>query len=1132
LNVTKKGPQMKLLKLVESAAEYVRGNNVASVASPGGGLWDGAGRSGGSGGVVGTISNTSSAADAVVLGSLSSSGGSPNDQQRDGYSSALGMLRSTEDLRMPTATTAIPIAGSSSGAFLSVPLAGSPLLVEDSQTLMRDWFGDHAIGAFTPSLTSPYSEVFGAASAAAGPENAALLSTTVGMALEQSNNSLGAAHQLRASTGPGATPAAAAANPAAVAAAAAAAAASVGASLVGTTLFVFGIPAAAMIDLGRIRDFLRQHFERFGQLANVEVTHGTNGWPSSALVEFGHKDSAAACMREVDAGLPSGKIIVDGHSLVIRWWQATPARFDGDNNAVYSPRAGDDAKSPPQQPQQQSGAQQQSAQQAQAAPQAAPATQQQKPTLASHLAMAKKAGLNGSTGGEGTNAPLLAAPPVAVPPSPSAGSNGASNAAADGDDEDDGDSQQTDSLNNSTDFVGELDGSGGAGFPYNGEAFSNASTDFTQGPPHLRRRRALQQLFNELVRRDAHCVPEDHEILTEFGFMDLAAYEARVAAGASVRIASYDALSEALLFQAPLALVVKPSAAHTMVELSHADDMTRTWAPDSNSRDMCETPASSGVSVLVTDGHDLYARCGPLEFAANGTPRVGGAAAFEKIAAADVVFDSACDAVQQIAVAASGVAGALDARVVAALGLDSRVKVDAFLELYGFFLCAGSLLTERRADGRLAVSAIAFESVKQSEFDWLCAGLPQLLAPSQWRVEVAASAVVRRTVVLVDDAWVTFFAAEYAHKYCRDDVCEDQDDACDGDVDRAAVAAPAVAGGVQQAKKLKVADVGAARLAAQAASNVALRAAEPVSAALPPLGFDAVSSVAGSFMAPEKLRRAKWCAQWVWTLGQLELQRLVAGMQRASGGKSGAIRTASARFRDEVLRVLLMAGYAARFRCEQRCGATVRGAVARHDVWCVCWSAPSDAGAEAQSGCFPSLFKAGGEIRKRQFTGRVWCFTMPAGFIWARRAAKDASGAVVKASRALLLGNCAPHHHPCSAMAAKRIFAECTGLSFEDALQLQFFDVVKAIEACPDLFSISYVPDGREGINEKKWRFRANWPVKPRKPSTRVRSSVQSKTGGTGSKTAGSGGANGGSGGAGGGSGGKQQPTKQREPWE
>jgi TBC1 domain family member 10 len=36
----------------------------------------------------------------------------------------------------------------------------------------------------------------------------------------------------------------------------------------------------------------------------------------------------------------------------------------------------------------------------------------------------------------------------------------------------------------------------------------------------------------------------------------------------------------------------------------------------------------------------------------------------------------------------------------------------------------------------------------------------------------------------------------------------------------------------------------------------------------------------------------------------------------------------------------------------------------------------------------------------------VWCFTMPSGFIWVRRVAKDEHGVVTEASRPLITGNC------------------------------------------------------------------------------------------------------------------------------
>jgi hypothetical protein len=521
LNVTKKGPQMKLLKLVEAAAEYLRGGGgggAAPALSAGAGVsnvWDSAASrtSSNNSSSNNNINNNGSSSDNVGAADVSGNGNAQllqqqQQQQAPGSYSALALLRSGDDLRMPSATTAaMPMqGGASNGAFMSLPLAGSPLLVDDSATLMRDWFGDNAVGAFAPSLVAPFSEVFNAASNAAGAENAALLSTTVGMALEQ-NSPVPYGTSLHSSS-------------------------NVGGGSTSNSLFVFGIPAAAMVDMGRIRDFLRQHFERFGPLANVEVTHGTNGWPSSALIDFVHKDGALACMREVDAGLPSGKIIVDGHPLIIRWWQATVPHADAahvnhvavDNNNTKTVQLQQHQQHQQQQHQlqqqqhvlqqqqqqhaqqhhqlqQQQHAQQQQQQQQQqqhVQQQPAPAAQQQpavvaapvpqvqvqqqqqqqqqqqpkqQPTMASQLS--NKKGLSVSVDS--------VAPPAA---------------AASPDVDDDEGTSGGESLNHSTDFA-DSDGNGN-------DSVSAASTDFSQGAPHVRRRRALQQLFNELVNRDAH----------------------------------------------------------------------------------------------------------------------------------------------------------------------------------------------------------------------------------------------------------------------------------------------------------------------------------------------------------------------------------------------------------------------------------------------------------------------------------------------------------------------------------------------------------------------------------------------------------------------------------------------------
>jgi hypothetical protein len=82
--------------------------------------------------------------------------------------------------------------------------------------------------------------------------------------------------------------------------------------------------------------------------------------------------------------------------------------------------------------------------------------------------------------------------------------------------------------------------------------------------------------------------------------------------------------------------------------------------------------------------------------------------------------------------------------------------------------------------------------------------------------------------------------------------------------------------------------------------------------------FDAMSSNAGSLLRGETVDGAKWLAQWVWQLSRTAVRSMVAGLQASSGGgvralgSSERIVTASVRFRDELTRLLLHAGFATR----------------------------------------------------------------------------------------------------------------------------------------------------------------------------------------------------------------------------
>jgi hypothetical protein len=141
-------------------------------------------------------------------------------------------------------------------------------------------------------------------------------------------------------------------------------------------------------------------------------------------------------------------------------------------------------------------------------------------------------------------------------------------------------------------------------------------------------------------RRRHHCFREaDHQILTNCGFLFLDDVERIAAAGAEswarLRVASYDAAREQLVYQAPLALVVNESAPQDLV-LFRSDD---------------------GVALAATADHQMWAA------------RAANHGGFGKVAAAKLV--GARD-VSFLGAARNG------ARLAAALPLSPRV-----CELYG-----------------------------------------------------------------------------------------------------------------------------------------------------------------------------------------------------------------------------------------------------------------------------------------------------------------------------------------------------------------------------------------------------------------------------------------------------------------
>jgi serine/threonine protein kinase len=235
------------------------------------------------------------------------------------------------------------------------------------------------------------------------------------------------------------------------------------------------------------------------------------------------------------------------------------------------------------------------------------------------------------------------------------------------------------------------------------------------------------------------CVPEDHEVLTNRGFLDLEGW-LRLRDDPTLRVAGYCAATEQLVFERPCEDFVLLAETRELVEFS-----------------------ANGLSYLVTGDHDVYVQRGEY---VNGSlvPVATRAEAVESNSAkkkcvyrdsraakvrAGLFLERADDAtyggVRHVAAARGGVrvSGGASPPFVAALALASPEQEAAFLRLYGRWLCAGSLSRDKLSFG-------------ETDSQWLhnqfvAAGL----ASEECDGECDGECVVA-------ERWVSFFAAEYS----------------------------------------------------------------------------------------------------------------------------------------------------------------------------------------------------------------------------------------------------------------------------------------------------------------------------------------------------------------------------------
>jgi hypothetical protein len=233
-----------------------------------------------------------------------------------------------------------------------------------------------------------------------------------------------------------------------------------------------------------------------------------------------------------------------------------------------------------------------------------------------------------------------------------------------------------------------------------------------------------QSLFNVLKcfavydKETGYCVPEDHEILTSRGFLDLDAYEAAAAADPTLLVASYNVAAKALVFEKPNKLVqFADDDARARRALQRRRDDARLVGRQRFARHRAVRPVQRREHARHEGARRLCAtRQRTRRRERHARQAQGGRSA---------QVGSKVQRVRQLAVAEAGVQCETVPDFCDELGLRTAEQRALFYEIYGFWLRDGTL----RWHGRLQEFVVTFSQVNEADNAWLEASLTTLEVP-------------------------------------------------------------------------------------------------------------------------------------------------------------------------------------------------------------------------------------------------------------------------------------------------------------------------------------------------------------------------------------------------------------------
>ena len=526
----------------------------------------------------------------------------------------------------------------------------------------------------------------------------------------------------------------------------------------------------------------------------------------------------------------------------------------------------------------------------------------------------------------------------------------------------------------------------------------------------------------------AVCLPEhDTRVLTDAGFLFLSDIEQRLNAGQQVLYACYDVSTSSIVYSTGTPVCVSPP--ERWVDFTHAGTRSL-W--DETSDDYGATVPANGVvanrlTLRTTPEHDMYVQlC--TGYQKDGQqqhePRMAGFAPIppHKMTAVELAPGFQCDCVAAGRTCThgyshyriyTGAASGLHTPAnmisltdrsdpqspVVALDLLSRDEVDAFLELFGYWLGDGSVSYDSHAD-MTSDNAVCFVPRKVCDSGFLLDLLARLhLVRGQHFTTHGSDR--RLELRITELRWFRFFDREF------------------GAAQRSSSTVPAsTTASVSVASSTRARSVSGSGSFSDSAS---------VSVDLNDYSSDDMSSLEVEVEDDVASARAiQWLPDWLlFRLDAQQLRLVIEGLRQAAGSsvagdqaKRGEYKicTSSVVFRDQLIHACMHAGYSAYFELNS-CAAVARG---YHDSWSVCYSEMTSEMLPAQdvrfdgSACRVKLQAASIETQPanlydEQRDGRVWCVKVEHDdhLIFVQRAHRNAeSGVVTKAGRTMVTGNC------------------------------------------------------------------------------------------------------------------------------